>query len=272
MIDPGDYSAHLEVAREAAEQAGQILMRYLEEGVEIRNKADSGGMSYDLVSDADVHAEEKIAEVLRAATPDYEMLGEETLSGGVDAEHLWVIDPLDGTNNYAHRIPHFAVSIAYYHRGRAAAGVVYNPAHQDWYTATAGGGAAHNGNRIAVSSAASLAEVLVGCGFYYDRGAMMRSTLAALNDLFEAHIHGIRRFGTASLDLCQVAAGHFGGFFEYQLSPWDFAAGRLIVEEAGGRITTARGEPLPLAKTSVLASNSALHEQLAAITGRHADY
>ncbi len=271
-MDPTDLDAHLAVARRAAVEAGEILLRYLADGVVIRNKSDSGGMSYDLVSDADLHAEQRIAEVLREATPGYELLGEETLDGAADAEHLWVIDPLDGTNNYAHRLPHFAVSIAYYHLGKPLVGVVYNPARDDWYTATAGGGALHNGTAVHVSDSQQLSEVLIGCGFYYDRGAMMRSTLAAIQDLFETHIHGIRRFGTASLDLCQVGTGQFGGFFEYQLSPWDFAAGRLFVEQAGGRVTTAVGDALPMAKTSLVASNGHLHEAIIEITRRHAKF
>ncbi len=268
-VSPDDLEAHLLTARKAAQQAGEILMRYLHEGVEIRSKADSGEGAYDLVSDADLHAEQQIAKVLREATPGYELLGEETLDGAADAEHLWVIDPLDGTNNYAHRLPHFAVSIAYYRNGKPLVGLVYNPARQDWYSAIAGGGAFHNGERVQVNAAQQLSQVLIGCGFYYDRGAMMRSTLAAIADLFETHIHGIRRFGTASLDLCQVGAGHFGGFFEYQLSPWDFAAGRLFVEEAGGRVTTAGGEELPMAKTSLVASNGQLHDAIVEITKRH---
>ena len=111
---------------------------------------------------------------------------------------------------------------------------------------------------------------MVGCGFYYDRGAMMECTLAAIHSFFKQQIHGIRRFGAAALDLCHVADGMYGAFFEYQLMPWDFAAGRLILEEAGGRITTGLGAPLPLTKTCVLASNSHLHEAaLAIVSGNH---
>jgi myo-inositol-1(or 4)-monophosphatase len=235
----------------------------------MRDKQSQGGASYDLVSDADVEAEETIATLLRAEFPDHELLGEEALSGATDAEHLWVIDPLDGTNNFAHRIPHFAVSIAYWYRGQPQLGVIHNPAREDWYWATRGGGAWHNDRPAKVSSAERLDQALVGCGFYYDRGAMMRSTLAAIEELFERHIHGIRRFGTAALDLCQVGCGQFGAFFEYQLNPWDFAAGVLFVEEAGGHVTTATGEPIPLDKTSMVASNGALHEAMLSITGKH---
>ena len=114
-----------------------------------------------------------------------------------------------------------------------------------------------------------LDQVLLGCGFFYDRGAMMEATLQAIGDLFRQHIHGIRRFGTASLDLCQVAMGRFGGFFEYELAPWDFAAGAMILTEAGGAITTCRGEALPLSKTGVLASNGTLHPALQSIVSQY---
>jgi myo-inositol-1(or 4)-monophosphatase len=255
--------------RRAAAAAGQVLMRYLNEGVVMRNKSGNGGKSYDLVSDADVEAEQTIAAILRAEFPDHDLLGEEELRGATTAEHLWVIDPLDGTNNFAHRLPHFAVSIAYWYRGKPQVGIVHNPAHDDWYIATAGGGAFHNDRPVSVCQATGLDQVLIGCGFYYDRGAMMRATLDAIAELFGEQIHGIRRFGTASLDLCQVGCGNFGGFFEYQLSPWDFAAGMLFVEEAGGKVTTAVGQKLGLVKTSLLASNGHLHEKILEIVSRH---
>ena len=244
-------------------------MRYLNEGVQMRNKSSSGGKTYDLVSDADLDSEKAIGEYLGNLFPHHELLGEEDLDGDVNAEHLWVIDPLDGTNNYAHEIPHFAVSIAHYHLGKPIVGVVFNPARNDLFTAAEQQGAFRNGERVRVCDSTSFAQTLVGCGFYYDRGAMMRSTLHAVEDFFAHDIHGIRRFGTASLDLCHVGCGHYGAFFEYQLSPWDFAAGRLFVEEAGGRVTDGRGDPLPLEMSSVVASNGKLHETAIEITAKH---
>ena len=213
--------------------------------------------TYNLVTEADLAAEQAVAAVVREAFPDHDLLGEETLQGAIDAEHLWVIDPIDGTNNFVHQIPHFAVSVAYYRGGQPQCGVVLNPIRDDCFVAERGGGALHNGRPLRVSSHDRLDQVLVGVGFYYDRGEMMEATLAAVGDLFQQQIHGIRRFGTASLDLCQVAGGQFGAFFEYELSPWDFAAGRLLVEEAGGQVTTCLGEPLGLQRSSVLASQLA---------------
>lgn len=258
-----------QAATTAAKIGGEILMRYFREGVVMRDKSADGGKTYDLVSDADLESEQAIAKYLREQYPSHELLGEEDLVGNVDAEHLWIIDPLDGTNNFAHRIPHFAVSIAYYHRGVAMVGTVLNPARNDRFTAIRGQGAKHNGNKITVDPSDSLARTLIGCGFYYDRGDMMRRTLAAVEEFFGHDIHGIRRFGTAALDLCQVACGQFGGYFEYQLSPWDFAAGALVVEEAGGRVTDGLGKTLPIETTSVVASNGKLHEVMLEITSKH---
>lgn len=253
-----------DTAVDAARAGGDVLMKYFRQGVSMRHKG-----SVDLVSDADIESERVIADVIRQAHPGHSVLGEEEQSDAATAEHLWVVDPLDGTTNFAHDIPHFAVSIAYYHRGVAQHAVVFNPAREDWYTAERGQGATHNGQAVRVTEATSMNDVLIGVGFYYDRGAMMESTLAAVRDCFGQQIRGIRRMGTASLDLAQVAAGHYGGFFEYELSPWDFAAGRLLVEEAGGQVMTCRGDELPLEKTSVLACSSTLAETLLGITSQH---
>jgi myo-inositol-1(or 4)-monophosphatase len=247
-----------EIAQEAAKAAGEVIRRYYRGDRTARAK--EGGATYNLVSDADVEAERTIVEVIRRAFPGDAMLGEESHQADLGAPRLWVIDPIDGTNNFAHGLPHFAVSIGFYEAGQAACGVIHNPIRDDWYLVQRGQGAFHNGVQVHVNDAERLDQSLIGVGFYYDRGAMMEATLAAIRDLFRKNIHGIRRFGTASLDLCHVACGMYGAYFEYTLSPWDFAAGALFVQEAGGRVTTARGEPLRLEKTSILASNGGIHE------------
>jgi len=266
-LDQATAPAELLTAIRAAAAGSRVILDYFQRGVEMRSKLNEP--AFNLVSDADVQSEQAIASAILADFPTHTLLGEEELSGSVEADDLWIIDPLDGTNNFAHRIPHFAVSIAYYRRGRAVCGVVVNPVRGDWYWATHGGGAFHNGQRMQVNSQASLNRAMVGCGFYYDRGVMMESTLAAIHAFFKQQIHGIRRFGTAALDLCHVADGLYGVFFEYQLMAWDFAAGRLIVEEAGGTITTALGADLPLAKTCILASNTRLHPAGLEIVAAH---
>ena len=255
---------HLRAAFATAEAGSRVVLHYFERGVEMHDKGN-----VELVSQADVESEQAIARVLAARFPDDAVLGEEEQSGSISAERLWIVDPLDGTNNFAHRIPHFAVSIAYYEHQVAQCGVVVNPLRGDWYWATRGGGAFHNGAPLEVNAHARLDQTMIGVGFYYDRDKMMEATLAAIGEFFRQQIHGIRRFGTAALDLCQTAAGLYGAYFEYQLSPWDFAAGRLILEEAGGHITDGRGNPLPLAKTSILASNTRLHPAALAIVAKH---
>ncbi len=258
-----DLSQALQVAKAAAATAGLILREKYETGCSVRSKAPS-----DLVTEADIAAEEAIVSLIRESYPNHAVLAEESHVADACAEHLWVIDPLDGTTNFVHRVPHVAVSIAYYQSGRPCVGVVFNPLREDMYVAIRGGGATHNGKAAAVSTA-QLDESLVGVGFYYDRGTMMQSTLRAVQELFEQQIRGIRRMGSAALDLCQVGTGQFGGFFEYQLSPWDFAAGRLFVEEAGGTVTTCRGADVPLSVTSILATTGTTRETMQDIVGRH---
>ena len=251
-------SPEMRVARVAAKAGGQAIMRYFRSTFTTQQK--SADASYDLVSDADIEAEKAIITVLRESFPDHGILAEEShQTADAEHEHLWVVDPVDGTSNFVHGIPHFAVSIAHYYRGQAVCGVVFNPARDDWYTASLGGGAYYNGQAMAVGKQTQLNEALIGVGFYYDRGAMMEATLSAVKELFRQQIHGIRRFGTASLDLCHVASGMYGAYFELELSAWDFAAGALIVTEAGGVVTDCSGGPLPLGKTSMLASNGPLH-------------
>ncbi len=234
----------LSVAEEAARAGGVVVSRYFREGIAMRTKDVA-----NLVSDADLEAEHAVVDVIRRTYPDHEILAEETHDGDVTAEHLWIVDPLDGTNNFAHKIPQFAVSVAYYRGGVAQCGLIFNPIRNDWHVAVRGQGAYFNGERTRVGTETTLGEVMVGVGFYYDRGAKMEATLAAIGDFKRNHqIHGIRRFGAATLDLCMVALGHLGGYFEFTLSPWDFAAGRLFVEEAGGKVTDCLGNPLPLAK------------------------
>lgn len=254
----------LPIAEAAARAGAEIVARYFRDGCTIRSKA-----SYNLVCDADVEAEHAVVAVIREAFPDHAILGEEAHTPPADAEHLWIIDPLDGTNNFAHRVPHFAVSVAYWCGGVAQCGAVLHPILGDLYTAARGQGAFRNGARLSVGTETQLDQALIGVGFYYDRGQIMEATLLAIRDLFRQNIHGIRRFGAAALDLCAVASGLFGAFFEYELSPWDFAAGKLIVEEAGGRVTTCDGSPLSALKSSLLASNARLHEAVLEIVRRN---
>jgi myo-inositol-1(or 4)-monophosphatase len=255
----------LEVAQKAARAGGAVVSRYFNEGVAIR----SNKQSYNLVSDADIESERAIVEAIRTAFPDHSVLAEESHRDHPQADHLWVIDPLDGTSNFAHGIPYFSISIAYFHRGTLQSSVVYNPILEDWFVASKDQGAYYNGQAVRVAADQLLDKSLIAVGFYYTRGAMMQATLAAIADLFQRQIHGIRRFGSAALDMCHVGAGKLGAYFEFELAPWDFAAGQLFVQEAGGRATTCYGTALPITSSSVLATNGSLHAPMLDIIRRH---
>jgi myo-inositol-1(or 4)-monophosphatase len=254
----------LDVAVNAASAAADVLKRYFRQSNPVDFKT-----GYNLVSEADRRSESVIAGLIRESFPDHEILGEESESGDPLAEHLWIVDPLDGTNNFCHGIDHFAVSIGYYRHRRPNLGVVHRPASGDWFVAGAGRGAFHNGRACRVADHQSLNQTLIGTGFYYDRGRQMRETLAVMEKLFEREIHGIRRMGTASLDLCMVGTGAFGGYFELELATWDYAAGKLFVEEAGGRVTTCDGRDFCHGNSSILAACPGLHARLLKIVQPH---
>lgn len=247
----------LKLAESAARLAGDIIIN--KKGLSLfSEKGDN-----NLVTEADYAAQEKIIKVISDQHPGHNFIAEENdISANLSEPDLWIIDPLDGTNNYAHQIPHFSVSIAYARFGQVKAGVVFDPERGELFSAAEGMGAALNGERITVSRAASLQEAIVATGFYYDRGAMMRKTLSSIEKLFEQNIHGIRRFGSAALDLCWVACGRFDAYFEYKLSVWDFAAGLLIVNEAGGCCCDQKRNPLTLSSPGIVASNGILHNDL----------
>jgi myo-inositol-1(or 4)-monophosphatase len=200
--------------------------------------------------------------MIRKKYPSHSVLAEERHEDtDVLSKSLWIIDPLDGTNNYAHTTPHFCVSIAYAEKGRILAGVVLDPMRKELFTAARGGGAFLNGTRISVSKTAVISRAIITTGFYYDRGRLMEKTLAAIHSLFKADIRGIRRLGSAALDLCWVACGRFDGYFEYRLSPWDFAAGMLIIREAGGKCSDREGKELGLTSKSAAVSNGRIRRE-----------
>ena len=259
----------LQIAEAAAQAGADVAFRHFQDLAHVTSQIKPGEPSYNRVSIADVESEHAIVAVIRREFPHHAILGEEAHSADTASEHLWIIDPIDGTNNFLHGIPQFGVSVAYYRSGQAVCGVILNPARGDNFVTARGHGAFHNGQRVRVSEHRRLDEVLIGLGFYYDRGAMMEATLSAMRELFAHNIHCIRRQGAATLDLCMVACGQLGAYFEYELSPWDFAAGRLFVEEAGGQVTTCDGSALPLAKTHILATNGPLHAAMLEIVQRH---
>lgn len=254
--DPSRLAADL---TKAAHAAGKVLLRWYGKKYPIREKKGAG-----LVTPADLAAEEAALKILQAARPDFGLLTEETspfARASATSEGRWVVDPLDGTTNYVHGFPMFCVSAAAEWRGRVIAGVIYHPVLGDTYVATRGRGARLNGKPIRASRTARMRDALLTTGFAYRKDAWLHAEMEAFERL-SAVARAIRRPGSAALDLAYVARGVFDGFWETRLSPWDVAAGALMVEEAGGRVTDFGGRPFRVESPEILASNSRLHSHL----------
>jgi myo-inositol-1(or 4)-monophosphatase len=253
------HSAVINVMTKAAYRAGRSLKRDLGE---VENLQVSLKGPRNFVTAADRRAEEIVYEDLAKARPEYGFLGEEGgVRSGADKSHRWIVDPLDGTTNFLHGIPHFAVSIALERNGVVVAAVTYNPANDETFVAERGKGAYLNDQRIRVAARTRFANAVVACGLpHYGRGdlALARREIAAAQQSFA----GLRRFGAATLDLAWVAAGRFDAYWERDLSPWDLAAGILLVREAGGFVTDLTGGEDVLGKGEVAAGNDAMHREL----------
>jgi myo-inositol-1(or 4)-monophosphatase len=240
----------------AAYQAAEILLAKFGNIFRVRKKG-----AIDLVTEADTASEERILQVIRSRFPEHGILAEESGRDSVDSAWTWIIDPLDGTTNYAHRIGMYAVSIAFAVEGDVVVGIVLNPVTGELFTATAGEGAVCNERPIRVSEIPSLTDSLLVTGFPYD----VREDLAPIVYRFTrclAAAQGIRRLGSAALDLCHVACGRFEGFWEEHLKPWDTAAGMLIAREAGAEITDFSNRPYTPESGEILATNGYVHEQM----------
>ena len=248
-----------------AVRAGKLLLGYWKKRRVIREK-----QSHNLVTSADIAAERLILDAIHKKYPTHAILSEEAgeKTPKQTSDYLWIVDPLDGTNNFAHVIPHFCTSIAVAHQGEVTAGAVYAPMLDELYSATRSGDSRLNGRPIHVRRSSDLTKCILAVGVYYDRGALMRETLRQVQKAFEHNVRGIRRMGSAAIDLCWVAAGRFSGFWEGKLSPWDYAAGKLIVERAGGKATKINGKALHLDTTSILCANPRLHAKLRALFSR----
>ncbi len=256
-MDRTDLSEYLSVARKAAEEAGKFLFEGLERG---NNRVEFKG-EFDLVTEMDRRSETLIGDFLTRKFPDVSLLAEEGGETGPSSGMRWLVDPLDGTTSYAHGIPHFSVSIALEVEGAVELGVVYNPCLKECFTAIRGCGARLNDRTITVSGTRDLRMSLLATGFPYDRGTSPRNNLDHFC-AFMLKIQGIRRMGSAALDLCYTAAGRFDGFWELKLKPWDSAAGMVILEEAGGRVTDFGGGPYSIYGDELLASNGLIHEEM----------
>ena len=247
---------YLEAAVAAARRAGSIQLARLETEHDVKLKSVS-----NLVTEVDLECERAILHFLGSRFPDHSFLAEEGGETRPGSDYLWIVDPLDGTTNYAHRFPRFCVSIGLAVKGRVQAGVVYNANADELFTAARGQGAFLNGRRLRVSAVAKVADALICTGFSYDRGKRLgRDHAVHTRVLPEAQ--SMRRDGCAALDLCDVACGRFDGFWEFNLNAWDVAAGCLLIEEAGGKWSGVRGEPVDLYAREFLGTNGKIHDEM----------
>jgi len=248
----------IELAMEAALEAGRFLKMSVGKVKSVERKQ---GQETNLVTEIDKMAEERIIRKIKKRYANHDFLGEESGSAQSQSEYKWIIDPLDGTTNFTHGLPIFCVSIGLEIKGELALGVVYDPNSEEMFTAQRGKGAFLNNRKITVSRTSKLIESLVVTGFPYDVRQKADELVRHFNN-FLKEAQAVRRLGSAALDLCYVAAGRFDGFWEVSLNPWDMAAGVLIVEEAGGRVTDLRGFPSTIYKQQMLATNGLVHEQM----------
>jgi myo-inositol-1(or 4)-monophosphatase len=250
-----NHDSFLPAMSAIAREAGALLMHYFHQHLKIEYKGDA-----DLVTAADRASEKLIRERITEKWPGHDVLGEEQGLNDQGSDYRWYVDPLDGTTNFAHGFPVFCVSMGLEHKGRRIAAVIYDPTRDELFSAEQGSGAHLNGQTIHVSKTPTLRECLLATGFpshkrhknpniYFYHQITLRS-------------HGVRRAGSAALDLCNVASGRFDGFWEFNLNPWDTAAGVLIVEEAGGTVSRFDGSPFELNSRETVASNGLIHEAL----------
>jgi myo-inositol-1(or 4)-monophosphatase len=247
-------------AIQTAREAGAIIQDFAMRRFEITHKG-----RINIVTEADLAAEKHIKEMITAKFPDHQILAEESgASAHTTGDYRWIIDPLDGTTNFAHGLPCYAVSIGLEYKGEIILGVVFDCSRNELFAAERGSGATMNGEKINVSSIDQLEQSLLVTGFPYDVRERMNFYTPAW-EAFLSHSQGVRRLGSAALDMCYVASGRFEGFWEWGLHAWDAAAAQLIVEEAGGKITKTDGSTFDLFVPDVLCSNALVHEQMISV-------
>jgi len=246
---------YLDTAVSIARESGALLAEMVKTPLEISYKRPS-----DLVTEADRRSEALIIDRLYKSFPTHAVISEEGGGQRIQSDYTWHVDPLDGTTNFAHKFPVFCVTLGLAYKDEVIAGVVYDPTREEMFTAEKGGGAFLNGHRLHVSKNAKLSESLLATGFppFDDRHNINIQLFLE----FTHRSHGIRRAGSAALDLCSVAAGRFEAFWELRLNSWDKAAGSLMITEAGGRVTSLLGEPHPVATAEIFASNGLVHDEM----------
>jgi len=252
-----DCSNRLKLAEYAAMEAGKYLLKVLPEKRDIGKKG-----VVDLVTEADRNSEKLIHEIITGEYPDDRFLAEEGTKSGSGSELIWIVDPLDGTINYAHRFPVFCVSIALVKNNVPRVGCIYNPNLDERFTAVKGNGAFLNGQPIHVSNNDKLIDSLLATGFPYDVRESENDNMNNFVMFYKKGAQAVRRAGSAALDLAYTACGRFDGFWEFKLHAWDIAAGILLVEEAGGKATDFKSGNVDLFKGEVLASNGRIHQRM----------
>jgi myo-inositol-1(or 4)-monophosphatase len=241
----------------AAYAGAKILNHYFGNLTSVQKKGPS-----DLVTEADIESEKQIVDVLNYRFPDHQVMAEESgLSRAKESGCLWIIDPLDGTTNFAHNLPIFSISIGFALNGEVVMGVVLNPVSGELFCAVKGKGATLNGHKIHVTHEGNISECLLVTGFPYDKEKEIKPLMARFENCVRA-ARGIRRLGSAALDLCFVACGRFDGFWEENLKPWDTAAGLIIAREAGAQVTDYSGADYVLDKNEILATNGLIHKDM----------
>jgi myo-inositol-1(or 4)-monophosphatase len=261
-----DIQKFLTVATQAAQAGGDVLQGFWGKLENIQEKTPG-----NLVTEADTGSERVVLDILKAAFPEHRILAEESgASGEINSSYVWAVDPLDGTTNYAHHFPVFSVSIGLLYEGQPIVGVVYNPITDELFTAGLGLGAFLTQNELAqpirVSKTSEVADSLLASGFAYDRTKVIDNNYAEFCH-FTQVTQGVRRLGSAALDLAYVAAGRFDGYWERGLSPWDIVAGIVLVLEAGGQVSSYDQTALNIASGRVLATNGLLHEAMSQTLG-----
>jgi myo-inositol-1(or 4)-monophosphatase len=250
---------YLAAATQAVLRAGAIQKARYGQDIEIRHKGE-----IDIVTEVDRACEDAIVAIIRERFPDHDIVTEETDLGRTGSRFVWFTDPLDGTTNYAHGYPFFCASVGLTISGEVVAGAVYDPVKDELFTAEKGAGAHLNGRRMEVSSSTELLRSLLVTGFPYDVREDLEGKLR-LFMRFMGEARAVRRDGAAALDLCYVAAGRYDGFWEERLQPWDMMAGKLMVHEAGGRVSRFDGTPIGVTADELLATNGGLHGPMLAV-------
>lgn len=251
-----DLEAFKGTAIEAAHRSAKILRSRFGNISRIRKKADA-----EIVTEADTESENAIISTIQAQYPDHAILGEECGLIKGASEYKWIIDPLDGTVNFAHQVPIFSISIALAVQDTIVLGIILDPVNDELFAAVSGQGAKLNGNPIQVSAPATISESLLVTGFPYNVEEIFETVMVRYGRCLKAS-QAIRRLGSAALDLCYVACGRFEGFWEQNLKPWDTAAGALMVVEAGGKVTTFSDQPYEVKHAEILATNGLIHQEM----------